>query len=234
MIDYGIRLKTPIYCIGDSHVCFFSGVDGVHGLWPDGVRDTLPWCNTRHVGPRTAYNLSISRISYVLDGFTSPENILLCFGEIDCFLHLHPVSERANCSLNEVVETCVSRYLKVASEIQNRGHLVLINNVIPSEPRKDCKVWGTTPYSEAFPSTCLAIEENEVNRLFNKYLKDGCERENMPFVSTFDALVDSDGRANLEYYSEDRHHLSMKAMPIVSEAVIVALADYQKKQEVSI
>jgi hypothetical protein len=77
-----------IHCIGDSHVMVFTGVDEIKEN-----NDSLPFFRTHWIGPRTAFNIidktdTISRIikSNVKEG----DDILFCFGEIDCRAHCCP------------------------------------------------------------------------------------------------------------------------------------------------
>jgi len=51
-------VKSPavIHCLGDSHVCFFSGQDRIFqaGL---PAKNILPFFRAWHLGPALAYNL---------------------------------------------------------------------------------------------------------------------------------------------------------------------------------
>ena len=46
-----------IYCIGDSHVSFFSGKDAIVPCWPFPSEDMIPFFRTFRLGPVLAYNL---------------------------------------------------------------------------------------------------------------------------------------------------------------------------------
>jgi hypothetical protein len=212
----------PIYCIGDSHVDFFSGQNKVQPIWPEPSNDILPYFRTYRLGAVLAFSLCEygtrqkgRELIYVLldrdvplpDREISPESkTLLCFGEIDCRAHLLRQAELQKRDIASVVEECVERYFSVILEIQQLGYEVLVWNAIPSSrhdhiPNKEFPAYGT----------CL--ERNRVTRLFNSYLSDLCSSSDAKFISIFDDLVDSQGLTRMEYYS-DQVHLSQKAMPL--------------------
>lgn len=49
--------SDTIYCIGDSHVSFFSGQDLIQPCWPDESSNLLPPFEVFRLGPVLAYNL---------------------------------------------------------------------------------------------------------------------------------------------------------------------------------
>src|SRR5215510_11271588 len=105
-----------IYCVGDSHVCFFSGEDKIQPAWPEIGDDQLPWFRSYRLGPVLAYNLCRVSASnrgrenlfdvceYHIPGGAS---LLLCFGEIDCRVHLQKQSILQCRLLQDVVAECV-------------------------------------------------------------------------------------------------------------------------------
>jgi hypothetical protein len=217
----------PIYCIGDSHVNFFSGQNEVQQLWPKPSNDVLPYFKTFRLGAILAYNLCkygtrkkgrellfvlLDRNVPIQNREIPPESkLLLCFGEIDCRAHLLKQAEIQKRDITAVVEECVKRYFSVISEIKELGYETLVWNVIPTSrhdhiPNREFPVYGT----------CL--ERNHVTRLFNNCLSDICSSTGVEFISIFDELVDEQGLTREEYYF-DYIHLSQKAMPLVIEKV---------------
>ena len=87
---------NPIYCVGDSHVSFFSGVNLIQPLFPEKSIDYYPYFKTARLGPALAYNLceegtqSLGRekLFDFLQKRHVSDCILLSFGEIDCRAHI--------------------------------------------------------------------------------------------------------------------------------------------------
>lgn len=123
-------LGHPIHCIGDSHVCFFSGQERQGGGIP-GQDDHLPWFRSYWVGPALAYNLcetgtttqSREQLFEILRSDVPRGGcVLLCFGEIDCRSQLIRRSEESGRALTVVVGECVQRYASVFCEIKSVGY----------------------------------------------------------------------------------------------------------------
>lgn len=212
--------RGPIYCIGDSHVNFFSGQNKINGLWPNPSNDILPYFRTFRLGAVLAYNLCEygtrkkgRELLFVLldrdvpiQARTIPpqSKLLLCFGEIDCRAHLLKQAELQKRDIPSVVEECVERYFSVICEIQQLGYEVFVWNVIPSSR------YNSIPNKE-FPVYRTCLERNHVTQLFNNYLKDLCSSAGAKFISIFDELIDEHGLTRTEYYF-DYIHLSQKAI----------------------
>ncbi len=99
-----ITRPCPVYCLGDSHVSFFSGTDRIQPVWPERSVDALPVFRTFHLGPVLAYNL-----------------------------HLVIQQRRQKKPLTEIAAACVQRYAQAAEEVADAGFQVMIYNAIPSE-----------------------------------------------------------------------------------------------------
>ncbi len=207
--------NNVIYCIGDSHASFFSGNDKIQPVWPDLSHDSIPAFKSFRLGPVTAYNLckinsstkGREKLFSVLDTLLCPSNILLCFGEIDCRVHLLKQSRLQNRSIDDVVKECVERYLSVANEIRNLGHRVIVWAPIASTENGNI----AEPEYQAF-GTCE--ERNQLTRVFNLYLEKKTKLNNIGFLSIFESLLDKNDRTRFYYYS-DQVHLSQRAMPKV-------------------
>ena len=216
--------KRIIYCIGDSHVSFFSGDDTIQPLWPARSDDAIPFFRSFRLGPVLAYNLCKTGTTTkgrealldVLKAIPSGSMVLLCFGEIDCRAHLLKQGIQQRRSLGSVVSECVDRYFGVIQEIGAMGYQPVVWNAIPSTTRDDMHSLANFPVY----GTCL--ERNRITRLFNQYLKILTEMNGIPFISVFDELVDEHGLTRAEYYQQERIHLSQKAMPLTIQKLVTA------------
>lgn len=211
----------PVYCVGDSHSCVFSGTQSIFPAWPYPAPQEHPIFRARHIGPRTAYNFKTERCDVVLHTLDPGAVIMLCLGEIDCYLHLHQNSVSTGRELRTVVEECVTRYIETVVDIQHRGFVVLVHNVVPSQPRDDWEATTRRRYRDTYNTDkeFALPKENETNMLFNEYLARHCSINNIPFVNTWNAFVGPDDSANLDFKGPDKHHLGLNALPIVLAAV---------------
>lgn len=196
-----------IHVIGDSHVVVFSGFE----VPPEGTGNTgfLPFFRAYRLGPYTAYNAAKRRdvIEPIVENKVRPGDlVMLCFGEIDCRVHLLKQSRMQRRPLEDVVAECVTRYAQLFEIKEKYGIGLLVWNAVPSS-RKEVDAGEHSTYG-----TCR--ERNEVARLFNGRLEEECKKREIAFVSIFDRLVDEDGLTRTEYYSDDVH-LSQRAMPLI-------------------
>ena len=200
-----------IHCLGDSHVCFFSGQDRIFqaGL---PAQNILPFFRAWHLGAALAYNLvkpgssSGGReklFAALRDRVPPGARVLLGFGEIDCRAHLLKHAEDSRQPLESVVAECVERYFRVIEEVRALGFDVLVYNAPPSCRR---------PNKSEYPSHGTALQRNHVTRLFNARLAARCSAARIPFLHTFDDLVPPNS-ASREYYFMDNIHLAQRAMP---------------------
>jgi lysophospholipase L1-like esterase len=205
-----------IHCIGDSHSCFFSGNEWIQPQWPDRSSDVVPAFRSYHLGPVLAYNLCQTGTTTqgrellfeVLEtAVPAGSMVLLCFGEIDCRVHLLKQSQAQGRDAADVVAECVRRYLSAAREVAERGYDVAVWGVVASQPsdevrNPDYPVYGTCP------------QRNRVTRQFNETLGALADEFGVSVVSIFEQLVDSNDMTLSNWYM-DECHLSQRAMPMV-------------------
>ena len=215
-----VTVNKVIYCIGDSHVSFFSGTDKIQPLWPEASNDILSQFKTFRIGPVLAYNLCENdtktkgreKLFDVIATAVPPEaTILLCFGEVDCRAHLLKQAEVQKRDINDTVRECVDRYFLCIKEVLALGHELLIWNVIPST--RHVKITN-----EEFPVYGTCAERNRVTKIFNECAQRLCKQTGCSFISIYDQLVDNQGSTQMEYF-KDSIHLSQKVMPWVLKKI---------------
>ena len=201
-----------IYCIGDSHVSLFTGLNTIAPYWPSKARSILPQFSALHIGPVLAYNLVeknsstgfYDKISEILAKNIPPSSwVLLSSGEIDCRAHLIKQALRNNLSFHEVARICVDRYFKGIQQLLDTGHKLIIYNAIPSTRKNKPNT--------AFPSYGDCKERNEMTKFFNKFCQIECKKRNLYFLSTFNLFINKNGLTRRKFYM-DRIHLSTKAL----------------------
>ncbi len=206
--------KFVIYCIGDSHVTFFSGRNSTQKGWPKKSFNKYSFLKSYWLGPVLADNLCSfktrsrgrEKLLYLLDHILPlGSKVLFCFGEIDCRAHLLKQAEIRGRAIQEITRECVDRYFSVIKETKEKGFEVLVFNVIPSGILDNAN-------KIEFPYYGTNLERNSVSKYFNQYLKQKLNKYNLTFIDIFDKLVSENYESNKSYYL-DGAHLSQKAMP---------------------
>lgn len=202
-----------MHCIGDSHASFFSGRNNMQPAYPDSSKDILPSFRSYRLGAVLAYSLKDfgstehgrEKIIDLLKKIPLKSNILLCFGEIDCRVHLLIQSRKQGKSLEEVVEECVKRYFSFILEIKNKYN-VFVWGVIASTPSERI-------IDPRYPHFGSCLERNETTRIFNEKLQRLSSKNGIKFISIFEQLLLEDGLTDGGFYVDDIH-LSQRAMPL--------------------
>ena len=218
--------EEAIHCIGDSHVCFFSGKDALQPAWQGPSDDRLPWFKTHRTGSSLAYNLSRNgtrtrgreRLLEILDTQVPPGGrVLLSYGEIDCRAHLIKQAKRQGLPIETVVELCLDEYFKAVREVVSRGFQVIVYNAVPSRISTP-KAGDTGGGDEEFVTNGTWGERNHATRLFNDGARRRCADCGARFLENFPRLVDARGKT-IQWYLWDSIHLSQRAMPITLESL---------------
>lgn len=201
-----------IYCLGDSHVNFFSGNNIMQNDWPMRHVDRVPIFRTYKLGAHLAYglakknSLSKKKLFKVLTTIPKDSNIILCYGEIDCRVHLIRQSEIQKRNLTAVVNECVDRYFSVIKEIRDMGYKIIVYHLIPSTAFNIIR--------PGFPTYGSPMQRNKATTIFNKRLAYWAKKYHFPQISLFNQLLLPSGSTNMKYYS-DPIHLSTSALPTI-------------------
>jgi hypothetical protein len=213
---------APLYCIGDSHVSFFSGCDAIQPPWPARSADKLPWFRTFHVGPALAFNLNRpntttrgrEKLFEILGQAVPPgSNVLLCFGEIDCRAHILKQAARRGLPVNQVVQECLDAYFQMVQEVQTRGFKMVVYNAAPSRshtPRKN--------RDDDYVAIGSWQERNAAVRLFNVGAKQRSQECGAKFLENYFDLVNA-GDKTEPWFFFDAIHVSQRAMPLTLRAL---------------
>lgn len=205
------KYNTPIHAVGDSHAMFFSGYDKIQPNWPEKSNNRLPHFAAYRLGAVLAYNLceyktkmkGREKLFLLLKQIPKKDTILLCFGEIDCRVHLLKQAKIQNKDIYATTKECVGRYFQVIQEIKNKGYNIAIWNAPPSSPNQT--------ENPEYPQYGSCKERNDVTMIFNSLLGELLEKEKIPFISIFNKLINKKGITRSEYLM-DGVHLSQAAM----------------------
>lgn len=208
-----------IYAFGNSNVAFFTNV-GAGGKGP-ARNEHFVSLNANYGNPEYIHVLAykfMERYYKVLVDYlkesklTSDDYVLLVIGEIDCRWNLAKKVREEKLPPKEVVQECIDTFFFPAFlKLKEDGYNVIgwgnhpVTSLGHTEHHKGCST----------PLECL--NGNQLALLWEEELSKRCKDNDIKFVSILKELMDSDGVAKLEYYS-DQHHLSQLAMPLAMEA----------------
>jgi hypothetical protein len=198
------------FCIGNSHVNIFRGIDQVWG------NDTIDLFTTKHLGATIAYNFYEHHYPQVLDYLSSTninmqtDYVMLIVGEVDCRWHLPKQAEIQNINIEHLVEECINRYFRCYLDLINRGYKVIVWGGHPSTTSGHCDnadspVYGNCEY------------RNTITLYWNNYLKQLSEKNNIPFLSIIKYLIDDNNLTKMEYFMDYCHLKSSMVMPFVNK-----------------
>jgi len=197
-----------IYCIGNSHVNIFRGIDTVFG------DDNIDLFTTHHIGPTVAYNFYENHYPKVLE-YLSCANIdkqndyvMLIVGEVDCRWHLPKQAEVQNKNIEELIEECIDRFFRCYLDLVNIGYKVIVWGVHTSttDGHNDdlsCPVYGNCEY------------RNKISLYWNDYLQKMSENNNLKILSIIKYLLDDNNLTKMEYFLDYCHLKSSMVIPFV-------------------
>jgi GDSL-like Lipase/Acylhydrolase family len=198
---YARVLGNPlIHVVGDSHVIPFRG--------------SMPFL-AHHLGAATAYNLnkknsttkSHEKLFKVIDKLGKRDIVMLCFGEIDCRIHIYYQHKKSSggYSIGELIDRTISNYSEVMAKLKERGVNFCVYFVSPAtrvENEYKYPFYGTPEIRSG------------INRKFNEKLRAFCEMNGYKFIDIYDKVADKDGLM-LQEYAGDEIHLNKRAVGLV-------------------
>jgi hypothetical protein len=197
-----------IFCIGNSHVNIFKGIDKIFG------NDAIDIFVTMHLGPTIAYNFYEHHYPNVIEYLSSTninikeDYVMLVVGEVDCRWHLPKQAELQNKNVEDLVEECINRYFRCYLDLIDRGYKVIVWAGHPSTTEGHDEEISKPVYS-----TCEY--RNAISLYWNNYLKKVSEENNIPFLSIIKYLIDNNNLTKMEYFIDYCHLRSSMVMPFV-------------------
>ena len=188
--------------------------------WPTPTKNDIPSFVSYRLGAVLAYKLcdfgstmhGREKLEEITRGLPDGSTLLLCFGEIDCRMHLVKQAQKQQKSFEEVAAECAHRYFSQIVVLKKKFKII-VWGVVPSTPSE-------VVLDPRYPHCGTSQERNGVSRLFNRGLERLAREHGVGFVSLFDHLLLDDGSTNPAYYI-DQVHLSQRAMPL-------AVREFQK------
>jgi hypothetical protein len=207
--------------IGNSHAATLPGAPPCghkvskqrHRPYGRGYTDVNPDLPFRawFLGPVLAYNFyehHLQKVYSFIEEFPAIFNekdttLVMIVGEIDCRVHLpkHVTSEK---SISSVVEDCVSRYHRSVLDLREKGFNIAVAGAQPS--LTDESLEKRMPAREREYNVAGDTEtRNQICKHWDMFHGHLCEQDKIPFVSIYQDLVQENGNAKEELFSDYIH-----------------------------
>jgi len=199
-----------IYVFGNSHAHFFT--DSTPSRSGEGENRNEHFCSFS-LGPVIAYNFIEHHFPTMINlinqlPITPEDKVLIAVGEVDCRWHLPKQASLQNRSVEEVVKDCINRFFRAHLILQENGYDVIGWGGHPSTTEGHSDVEHSPIFGD-----CLS--RNKISLLWNDYLQQKCDENNIKFVSIIRDLINVDGMTKMEYYKDYCHLDSKKLLPSV-------------------
>lgn len=228
-------MSNIIYVVGDSHSLFWSGTNGIKDA--NRFSEDIPILEKHNdifkcynIGPSLAYSInnykSKSRgrenFEYLLKTNVIPKysRVLLCFGEIDCRVHL--LKNGFN-SMIKRLNDCIYNYFYFIDQIKD----IHISIYGPVASLKD-----SAYIDPNYPRNGTEYERNITTFIFNKRLQEECIKRNIFFYTNFNFLINDDFTTKDEFFY-DGCHLSNKIYSIAKHIFLHGLELCENRNNVS-
>ncbi|MBL6456777.1 hypothetical protein JMJ55_15680 [Belnapia sp. T6] len=213
-----------ILVAGDSHSAFWRGRNGVanKGTAFVGV-DVL------HIGPATAHMLFVNGEPHRRNAVPLTTKLkadvgkyaalVLCFGEIDCRVHVVKSALSNKISIDQAVDLTIARYMEFIDWIKSNWEIpIVLWGPPPSTPET-----GKISFNPRLPAIGSMYERNYAAFCFTEALKrEAAKRLSVEVASIFEECVDSSG-ATVESALCDGCHLDVRMMRHAIPALLDAI-----------
>lgn len=229
-----------IYCIGDSHISFFSGNEKMVEIYPiysgnyiqyikgylsyifytlrNQTFDKYEYIKTYRIGAVLAYSLNKQKttlkgrekIFRLLKKIPAGSMVLFSFGEIDCRAHIQKQAKRQQVEVSKVIDETVKVYGEFLDEVQMLGYHIYVWNAIPNIGNF---------ISEEFPAIGTLEERMNIVNEFNNKVKNFCKNSEKNFITITDELLDIKNKLDKKYYI-DNIHLSQSAIQLLKSKYV--------------
>ena len=207
--------------IGNSHAATLPGAPPCghkvskqrHRPFGRGYTDINPDLPFRawFLGPVLAYNFHehhLQKVYSFIEEFPSifekkDTTLVMIVGEIDCRVHLpkHVTIERPT---SGVVEECVSRYHRSILDLREKGFNVAVAGAQPS--LTDESLEKRMPAKEREYNVAGNTEtRNQICKHWDFFHGQLCEKDQIPFVSIYNDLIQENGNAKEALFSDYIH-----------------------------
>ncbi len=210
-----IKKIKKTYCYGDSHISIFSNKED---LIKENNYFTSNSFTSYRFGPYLAYNLPEKNdVLSVINSSEESDNVLICFGEIDCRAQVKRICEKSDRDYKDVINEIVNRYFSVIEKIVNKNMIVFsITPEIKEQPH--WYYYKDRPEVFDCPKGTL-LERSSFKEYFNNLVISECEKRGYKYFSIYDTILKGDIPAEF-YYMDDIHLNPRKVFYLIEREFI--------------
>lgn len=205
-----------ILIVADSHCCAFFDKDHVPSTYPHIHFNQHYDIKLVRIGPSTAYNAfmknSVIQQSIEFAQVKPTDTILLQFGEIDCRTHISKKVIKEGKDKVDLCQKTADRLFIEVDLIRNLGYNCGVISTVPS-------TWLDEKITDApddFPRYGDMNFRNDISKIYNKFLRFGCENRGIPYLDIFKHLITQDNVTKREMYMDNIHVKGSLLLPLVS------------------
>jgi FkbM family methyltransferase len=204
-----------INCFGDSHISIFSNKESLFNMNELIIYDSY---HTYRFGPYLAYNLiNKPNVYEIINNVSYDENILICFGEIDCRAQVKKNMDEQNKDYIELIDEIIDRYFQFIDTLYNKN--IILFSVTP-ELKEEPFMFYYREKPEAFDKPRGTYSERrKFKEYFNQKVKEECSKKGYKFLSIYDYLVDGDTTKEI-YYVDDIHLKPKNVLYLINREMI--------------
>lgn len=212
---WSIKKIQKINCFGDSHISCFADVKT---LAQENIFHINENFSSKRFGPYLAYSLPHkNNVLEEINAISKDENVLICFGEIDCRAQVKRISEETKKEEKDVIEDIVSNYFSVIDKSNNKN--IILFSVAPElKEQPHWYYYKDNPSVFDCPKGTLS-ERQFYKTYFNSRVKEEAEKRGYKFISIFDYIAPN-GIANEMYYLDDIHLLPKRVFYLIKREMI--------------
>ena len=210
----GWKMKDiqKVNCFGDSHISIFSETKRL--IKENKTLTTGPF-NAFRFGPYLAYSLSEKEnVIETIEDANKDENLLVCFGEIDCRAQVNKICKEVDRDYKKVIDDIVERYLAVVKDAGIKKDTILFS--VTPELKESPHEYYYKNLSEVFDKPRGTKKERvEYKEYFNLKVEKEAKRLGFKFVSIYDYVSEKE-----MYYIDDIHLAPQKVLYLIKREMI--------------
>lgn len=214
---WSIKKKQKINCIGDSHISIFSGLNM---LIPENKTIVNDNFHVLRFGPYLANSFpNKENIFKYVDTIPKNENLLICFGEIDCRAQIKNQTEKNGLNYKKVIDGVIFNYFNGIDKLTHKN--IILFSVTPELKETPFKIYyDKNP--EDFDAPKGSYDERKLYKeYFNYKVKEQTELRGFKFISIYEYLV-NEKNTNNRHSLDDIHLTPKKVSYIINREIIKA------------
>lgn len=210
-----LKKIQKINCLGDSHVSIFSNTPNL--ISENEFFDSKSFHSYRF-GPYLAYSLPDKKnVLDLANSISDNENLLLCFGEIDCRAQVKNHIELNTNNFKNIIDGIVIRYFQGIEKINNNK--IIIFSVVPELKEQPFWYYYKDHLEEFDCPRGTYQERRQYKEYFNSRIEEEAKKKNYKYISIYEYLVNETSTKDI-YYLDDIHLKSSNVLYLINREMI--------------